>query len=244
MGWQGWIVARRDQNAEILLDAILSHLRSRFSLNERTCYETLDPFPEDFQLPPGGPIVITVAMGVGQFPAEYQIGGGIQQVNEELTWAVNLYCRINLDPVNRDPQALRRILGYKKQLLAALASVDFTDDGGQYFLRDQILITAADPPQWVANKGVARISVYFRASFDWDLEESSSSTGNSSASSSSSLSSTSSSSSLSTSSSPSSSTSSGSSDSSSTSSSSSPSSAQSSESSSSSTSSESSSSTS
>ncbi len=217
-------MARRDRNAEVLLDALLSHLRSSFDLSERTCYETLEPFPDQIDIRPGGPIIITVAMGNGEFGGEYQRGGGIHQVTESLSWAINLYCPINLDPKGRDPKGLRQVIGYKRDLLRSLASMDFVDSGGQNFLRDQLLIRSATLPEYLKTSQCARITVVVEASFDWDLESSSSSSGSvstsSTSSSSSSPSSNSSSSSSSTSSESSSSSSSSQSDDSSSSSSS------------------------
>lgn len=169
-------MARVDTEQAAALASILAKLRTFLSLDERSCWPTLQP-PDrvaETDVYPGGDFFVTVAIGPGQFDESLQVGGGRHQVTEDTQIMVTGYTRIKLDSRDRDERILldpsRGLYAIKRRLMDALADEDLEVEADK-FLRELLPITGASEPQYDAANGIGWISIYVGLSFDWNLTQ-------------------------------------------------------------------------
>jgi len=168
-------MARVDVTQDVVLERIVARLRSELDLNERRCYEVLDPMAPP-AVPVGGEYFVSVALGDGTFVSGEQVSGN---VTEETTVTVTVYTRTALDSPDRDKYLLREsrrgLLVRKKSILAALVGYDLNTEDDDSFLRTLLEARRAEPPTIVERNtgdggvylGVLRME--FACDFDWDL---------------------------------------------------------------------------
>lgn len=168
-------MSRVDVEQADVFEAVTLHLRRALGLNDRQCYETLDPYSP--KIPKGGDYFVTVAPGEGQYDVEHQIGGGEDQLTENSVVTVTAYTRIKLDSTDHDEKLLRDarrgVFVLKRKILKALVGSDPTI-GGNEFLRQLIYARHAHAPQILEASTdnrlrLACISIDFGVDFDWDL---------------------------------------------------------------------------
>lgn len=168
-------MARVDVTQEVVLDRIIERLRSQLALNDRQCYETLDPNSPP-AVPTGGEYFLTVAPGDGEFPDGEQAA---ENITEDWSVTVTAFSRIHLDQTDHDKEVLRNasrgLLAVKKKVLAALVGHDLAEQDTDTFLRQLLYISRCGRPELVsrdgANRGIAlaTLQLDFGVSFDWDL---------------------------------------------------------------------------
>jgi hypothetical protein len=163
---------RVDTDEVTVLGAFVSLILTALpQLNSTTCFQTL--LPQAAPIPPSGNYWITVSGSDSVFDEEMQDDGGDSQVMEDEEIIVTIFTRIRLDKVGYDASLLadatRGVKVIKKSILNALVNKDPTDGGGNTFLRDTIKVVRAGRPDHDANKGVAWMSITFRAKWDWNL---------------------------------------------------------------------------
>lgn len=164
-------MARSDITQTDVLTAIVLQLRSSLALNDRQCFETLEPL-EPPVIPKGGEFFVSVAPGEGVFVDGEQAPGNC---TEEWSIIVTAYTRIRLDSTDHEKSLLqdasRGLLILKAKILAALVGGDPTS-GGEPFMRDLIFAQQAERPRHGAmgkSRDIGSISIYFGVNFDWDL---------------------------------------------------------------------------
>lgn len=164
-------MARVDVTQDVVVERIVARLRSELHLNERQCYEVLDPMAPP-AVPVGGEYFMSVALGDGTFATAEQVSGN---VTEETIFTVTIYCRIALDSPDRDQHALREprrgLLMRKKSVLAALVGHDLTTEDDDTFLRTLLEARRAPRPEIVERDSVYLVVLRldFACDFDWDL---------------------------------------------------------------------------
>ena len=161
-------MARSDVTQTDVLTAIVARVRSSLNLDERQCFESLEPLAPPV-IPKGGTYFVTIAPGEGIFIDGEQAPGNC---TEEWTIIVTAYARVRLDSTDHDhkllQEASRGLLVLKAKLLQALVGQDPTS-GGDPFVRDLVFAQRAERPGHDDKKGVAWISVFFGVHFDWEL---------------------------------------------------------------------------
>jgi len=168
-------MSRVDVEQVDVFEALVLYLRRALGLNDRQCYETLDPYSPT--IPKGGDYWVTVAPGEGQYDVEHQIGGGEDQLTEESVVTVTAYTRIKLDSTDHDENLLRDarrgVFVLKHKILKALVGADIPK-GSDTFLRQLLYARHAHAPQILEGSKdnrlrLACISIDFGVDFDWDL---------------------------------------------------------------------------
>lgn len=165
-------MVRVDLTQDRVLEQIVAHLREELKLNDRTCYETLDPLSP--RIPKGGEYFVTVSPDDGVFVEGEQVA---PNVTEEWGVIVTAYSRIRLDSTDHDERLLynarRGLFELKRKILKALVGQDLTYQGKE-FLRNLFYAKHSSRPQAVEiagtkGSGLALISVVFGVDWDWDL---------------------------------------------------------------------------
>lgn len=166
------MTARIDTTPEIIIEAMLTRLRTVLRLDPSRCYYTADSL-RYAQIPKGGDFWIEVSDGGGQFDPAQQIGGGDDMCTESCLVMVTGYSRVLLDAGSRmdrrstDPR--RGLFGLKRRILKALVEHDLLDEDGNTFLREPLHAVRATPLDWSKEKNIGSVSVGFHVEFDWDL---------------------------------------------------------------------------
>ena len=190
-------MGRHGVNQVEVLEALLRRLRSELKLNERTCFEAMNPLDPPF-LPKGGDFFITVGFDSSTFPVDFQIGGGAGQLVEQCSLTVAIFTRVKSDSADHSERILRDaergLFAIKRKVLLALIDHDLLTLEGNPFLRQTLYATSCGRPSLLASErqpiALACLPLQFGVEYDWDLlaveeEESSSSSVYSSPSSSS-----------------------------------------------------------
>lgn len=167
-------MARIDVTQEEVLGYLVRHLRLALDLNERNCFETINPM--GVKLPPGGEMFVTVAPGKGQFVVEEQAP---EQCTEQWDVIVTVYSRIRLDSTGHDQalfrDAARGLLGMKRKVLEVTVGVDLATDGHtppaqpDTFLRQWLHAVSSTPPDYDAQQEIGWLSITFGVDYDWQL---------------------------------------------------------------------------
>ncbi len=164
-------MARVDISQVDAIDAFTRHLRDSLELNDRTCYQTIEPMAPP-NMPVGAPWWVSVSPGDSSFDEALQAGGGQMQLSESMGITVTGYTRIRLDSTDHDEKlfgnAVRGLFVTKQKILQAVAQVDISAEVGE-FLRSYVIATGADRPGYDADKSTGWQSINFRLEWDWDL---------------------------------------------------------------------------
>jgi len=159
---------RVDVTQTDVLELVVKHLREQLELNERTCWETIEPLA--VQIPRGGPFFVTVAPGEGQFEPGEQAP---RNITEEWSITVTGYTRPKVDSTDHDEKLLRDaargLLVVKHKILKALVGEDIQNKNRDEFLRQLLYAQHSSRPQFDKEKGIGWISIDFGVEFDWDL---------------------------------------------------------------------------
>lgn len=163
-------MSRVDVTQAAVLTAVVARLRTALSLNERQCFEVLNPIDPPSKLPPSGDYFLSVAPGAGEFETGEQIAGNCTELWEII---VTGYTRMKLDDANRDTHVLhdadRGLFRIKRDILKALVGQDLQDAEGETFLRQWTYVRSAAVPQVSRESSIAWWSIRFGISWDWDL---------------------------------------------------------------------------
>lgn len=173
-------MARVDVNQIELFEAVLAHLRTTLSLDERSCYSVVDRHSPG--LPHSGDFWVTLSLGSqSEFDDTLIDGGGIEQVTEFVPLIVAGYSRVKLDSTGHDHFLLtddaRGLLAIKKLILRTMTCEDIKcNNDTSTFLRNLPIPASAENPQLLrpandadAAWGIGMVSVTFTCVFDWDL---------------------------------------------------------------------------
>ncbi len=162
-------MARVDVTQATVLERMLAYLRSALNLNDRQCYECLQPDAPP-RVPVGGECFVSVSPGEGEFIGGEQI---CENLTEEWTVTVTAYARIQLDSSDHDEKVLRDagrgLLILKEKILRTLVGQDLITLDGDTFLRNLLFAQHATRPAHDRDQGIAWISLTFGVHFDWDL---------------------------------------------------------------------------
>jgi len=165
-------MARIDISQADAMDAFTTHLRDELELNNRTCYQTIEPLAPP-NMPVGAPWWVSVSPGDSSFDESMQVGGGQLQLSESMGITVTGYNRTRLDSTDHDEKlfsdAVRGLFVVKHRILKAVAQIDISDDDGNTFLRSYVIVSGADRPGYDADKGTGWQGIHFRLEWDWDL---------------------------------------------------------------------------
>jgi hypothetical protein len=160
-------MSRVDVEQSVVIDRILSRLRSALSLNDRQCYQVINPLDPAL---PSGDFFVTVSPGAGSFPSGEQIP---TNVTEEGSIVVTVYVRMRLDSAGHDDYALsdsqRGLYACKRKVMTALVGQDLQNLDGNTFLRQYLHILSNGRPDVDRKNGIAWWSFVFGTSWDWDL---------------------------------------------------------------------------
>lgn len=161
-----------DTNHSLVVERIVERLRDELGLDERRCFETLEP-RSPISVPPGGGYFVTVALGDGRFDEPMQIGGAQHVCYERTSITVTIYARVRLDSGHHAAaqlrDATRGLLTQKHAVLQALVGLDLQDLAGDSILGQWIAAIQAWPPRYDQESGLAMLAVAFATDFMWDL---------------------------------------------------------------------------
>jgi hypothetical protein len=165
-------MGRIDVTQTVVLDSLLTRLRSQLGLNERQCYPTLDP--QENVAPPGGDYWLTVAPGSSQYPPGEQT---TDHLNDVWTVIVTIHSRMRMDPAGHAQEqllnAVRGLWVIKGKVLKALIGQDLQDPTGNEFLRERLYIVRGTPGEAREDdrKGWCQAFMHleFGVPFDWNL---------------------------------------------------------------------------
>ena len=167
-------MARVDITQDRVLQAVVARLRKELTLDEASCYLTFSPLvPPTVQ--PGGDWYVNVSPGQSEFDEGMQIGGGQEQLMEDMLVRVTAFVRMRLDRAERDDRMLlegvRGLTQVKLKILKALVAHDLVDPKleSNVFLRQLVVAASADKPDYDEEKAIGWQTINFRVAFDWDL---------------------------------------------------------------------------
>lgn len=182
---------REDVQQHEVLQAVVTFLRTELSLNDRTCFEVLNPadYAEMMWMGTEDNWQVLVGPGEGSFDMGLFHGGTRDQTMEAWQIVVGIYTRIALDETGHYKEALvqanRGILRLKYLVLNALCGIDLTDagtsgdeDNDTVFLRELIRPVYASAPVYLVDRdserdhgpGLVQMLLGFSVPFDWELE--------------------------------------------------------------------------
>tara|TARA_Y100000310_G_scaffold6676_1_gene7496 strand:- start:5938 stop:6441 length:504 start_codon:yes stop_codon:yes gene_type:complete len=166
-------MARVNVQQTDVLERIVLRLRDQLSLNDRQCYETLEPLAPPV-IPKGGEWFVSVSPGEGEFVPGEQVPANI---TEQWHVIVTAYTRIKLDPTDHDAKLLRDasrgLLTIKRSVLKAIVGHDLTtgsvDSPDDTFLRNLLYASRSHKPNYDVEKQIGWIAIEVVVDFDWDL---------------------------------------------------------------------------
>jgi len=170
-------MARSDTTESVILDRIITRLRSALGLDSRSCYESIEPLAP--VIPAGAPWFVAVSLDAGTFVQGEQSRLTTLEApgntTESIEISVTAYTRITLDSTDRAVARLtdvsRGLLERKRQLLSALVGWDLLTANGNTMLRALLFAIRSSKPMVVRsddrNQSWGLIQLQFQASYDW-----------------------------------------------------------------------------
>lgn len=161
-----------DSEQSAVLDALAKLLIDSIPvLSTKNCFISILEDPPQM---PSDDVFVTVAPTAGDFPEEFQDGGGPNQCTEYTGAIISIFSRFQANRPGQERDALsdfaRGILKMKRLVLKAVVGKNLTSaaDGNQV-LRELIKAKKSSFPAYVNNEQLVKVGIEVSTPFDWNL---------------------------------------------------------------------------